>query len=455
MTTSSDSPLQPQKILKLLQADGLLGRSLKGFEPRQQQQDMMSNIINAYNHNYISLIEAGTGTGKSLAYLIPALLWAAKCNERTVISTNTITLQEQLIDKDIPYLLKAFDLHLKVVLVKGMGNYLCLRKLEDAHMELHLFPNDENQEIEKIEAWRQTTTDGSRSEMPFVPSPTTWDRVGAESEACLHHECPYYQQCYFFKARKQAQDAHLLIVNHHLLFTDLMKRADQNNYTETAILPVYKRVVLDEAHHIEDIATEYFASRLSRMDLMRIFAKLAADKHSLVQGKLVLLKEKIHSIFKKGMPHSVTQILSRLTIDLPALRHALNDRIHQTFDALASFIHNIKQPFHSILQGETTAPTEQKLRLLNEHLEHPEWKGKILPLAQRLIENLKNYQQILHSLEIDIKLIDHERLHEQTKNIRLDIQASAIRLDTAISLLNHFFPHGKILPECVGLKISL
>ena len=102
----------------------------------------------------------------------------------------------------------------------------------------------------------------------------------------LHNECPHYQQCYFYKARKQAQDAHLLIANHHLLFADLMKRADTENYHETAILPAYKRIILDEAHHIEDIATEYFASRLNRLDLMKVLSRLAVDKQSASQGKL-------------------------------------------------------------------------------------------------------------------------------------------------------------------------
>ena len=435
--------LQAQKIVKLIQADGLLCRALKGFEPRLQQQKMMTNVIDAYNHDHISLIEAGTGTGKSLAYLIPALLWAAKCNERTVISTNTITLQEQLIHKDIPHLLETLNLQLKVVLVKGMNNYLCLRKLEDAHMELHLFPSEDNQDIEKIEAWRQTTIEGSRSEMPFVSSPGVWDRVGAESEACLHHECPYYQQCYFFKARRQAQEAQLLVVNHHLLFSDLVRRADQDNYSETAILPAYKRIILDEAHHIEDIATEYFASRLSRLDLMRVLARLAADKHSPAQGKLLLLKEKIHSFFRKGPPQDVAKIITRLTIDLPALRHSLIERIHQAFDQFAQFIDYIKQPFNPVQQEESLSPTEQKLRLLEEHLKHVKWKENVLPYAQKLIESLKQYQQVLHGLEADLKLIKHDRLQEQTKSIRLDIQALAMRLDTAVDLLNNFFAEWK------------
>lgn len=443
MTISSPPILQVQKILKLIQAEGLLSRSLKGFEPRPQQQSMMANIIEAYNQNQIALIEAQTGTGKSLAYLIPALIWAAKCNERTVISTNTIALQEQLIQKDIPNLLESLNLNLKAVLVKGMNNYLCLRKLEDAHTELHFFPSDENKEIDKIEAWRQSGSgEGSRSEMPFVPSAAAWERVGAESEACLHHECPHYQQCYFFKARRQMQEAQILVVNHHLLFTDLMRRADQNNYGETAILPAYKRIILDEAHHIEDIATEYFATRLSRFDLMRVLARLAADKHAAVQGKLPLLKEKIHSVFKKGIPSDVGKIITLLTIDLPASRHVLNDKIHHSFDAFSKFVDYIKQPFNG-LQEEALGPSEKKLRLLEEHINHPKWKEDILPHAQSLVEALKQYQQVINSLEADLKSIDHDRLHEQTKSVRLDIQALAIRLETSINLLHHFFSEWK------------
>ena len=132
-------PVAARENLKLIKPMALSSQ-LKGFEPRLQQQKMMANVIDAYNHDQIALIEAGTGTGKSLAYLIPAMIWAARRNERTVISTNTITLQEQLLHKDIPHLLQALNLQLKVVLVKGMNNYVCLRKFEDAQTELRLFP---------------------------------------------------------------------------------------------------------------------------------------------------------------------------------------------------------------------------------------------------------------------------------------------------------------------------
>lgn len=429
--------LSAEKILTLIQPEGILSRNLKGFESRPQQQSMMTNIIDAYNQDSIALIEAGTGTGKSLAYLIPALIWAARFNERTVISTNTITLQEQLVNKDIPNLLNALNLNLKAVLIKGMNNYLCLRKLEDAQTEMRLFPSEESAEIDKIDEWRHQTTEGSRSSLAFVPSPATWDRVGAESEACSHHECPYYQQCFFFKARKQAQDAHILIVNHHLLFADLVRRADTNNYSEASILPAYKRIILDEAHHIEDIATEYFAARLHRIELMRTLGRLASERHSQQPGKLPILKEKLQSLYHKAPPREMLQLINRLTIDLPALRHQLHEQINQTFDSFAHFIESIKHPANHLL-GEEVSITEQKLRILNEHMNHLKWKEEIHPHADRLITSLKQYRQSISALEADLKLIENDRLQEQTKGIRLDIQSLALRLDTSISLLNHF-----------------
>lgn len=440
MTAASTTslPLQKEKILALVEEGGLLSRNMKGFEPRMQQQQMMANVVDAFNYDQIALIEAGTGTGKSLAYLIPAMIWALRYNERTVISTNTITLQEQLLHKDIPQLLEVLNIKLKVVLVKGMNNYVCLRKFEDAKSELMLFPGDDREEIDKLAECLKHASEGSRSDLSFIPSASTWDRVGAESEACLHSECPYYQQCYFYKARKQAQDAHLLIANHHLLFADLMKRADDENYDDTAILPDYKRIVLDEAHHIEDIATEYLADRLNRLDLMRILRRLAVEKQTSTPGKLFALKEKIQLFFRKSPPHSITQVMNRLAIDLPAMRLDLNDKIHQAFDTFAQFISDIKLPFQSS-EDLPAQPPENKLRLLDVHHKHPKWNEEIIPKAQTLMESLKKYHQEINGVEADLKQIDNDRLHEQTKSTRLDIQALALRLDAAATLLNNFF----------------
>lgn len=435
-TTENLPDLNTEQIVKLVQEGGLLPNAVKGFECRPQQQMMMRNVIKAYNEDLIALIEAGTGTGKSLAYLIPALICALQWKERTVISTHTITLQEQLVYKDIPHLLNILNLKLKVVLAKGMNNYLCLRKLEDAQTELRLFPSEESEEIQKIEKWSQSTVEGSRSELPFIPSMSAWDRVGAESDACPHHECPYYQQCFFFKARKQANDAHIVVVNHALLFADLVRRAETNNYEEAAILPVYKRVVLDEAHHIEEMATDYFADRLHRLELMRILGRLSTEKHQKAQGKLPMLKEKLQLLFNKTPPRDIASIVSRLTIDLPALRHILNEQIHQTFDSFADFVEQMRA--NSGQSSEEGFSSENKLRVLQTHQASTNWNENISPQTNKLVATLKQYKQGIDSIETDLLLLDNDRIKEHTKGMRLDIQSLLLKIEAATQFLSTF-----------------
>lgn len=436
MTTEKtfEKGLDPERILKTIKPDGLLARTIKGFEARPQQQMMMAKIIDAYNHDQITLIEAGTGTGKSLAYLIPALAWAAKCKERTVISTKTINLQEQLIQKDIPHLLNALNLKLKAVLVKGIGNYVCLRKLEEAQLELRLFPSEEAEEVEKIAMWSKTTSEGSRSTLPFKASFAAWERVCAEGEACSANQCPHFQQCFFFNARKEAQDAQILVVNHHLLLADLAKRDDLNNYNDPCILPSYKRVILDEAHHIEELATDHFATRLHRLDLNRLMGRLASEKQGVQQGKLPLLKSKIQSFYHTVPPKEIHAIIDLLNIQLPALRHRLQEAANQAFDTLADFIDVINV---SAIQPDEGI-SEKKLRLLESHQTSTKWQQEVNPRSTALIEVLKEYCQTLVGMEGELKTIENERLQEQTKGVRTDIQGLWSRLESAITLLRHF-----------------
>lgn len=430
MSEQKPTILHPEKMATLLQPQGTLSRMLKGFEPREPQRKMLNNVVEAYNCNQIALIEAGTGTGKSMAYLLPALIWAFKTQERTVISTNTIPLQEQLVNKDIPNLLKALNITLKVVLVKGMNNYVCLRKLEDLQFELPFLPPEEKVEIEKINVWKKTTLDGTRSDLPMIPSHGVWERIGAEHEACPQKECPYYQDCYFFRARRHAQEAHILVANHHLLFADIARRAETNNYNELAVLPSYKRVIIDEAHHIEEIATEYFASRLHRIELMRTMGRLASDKLGHL-GRLHILKEKIQTFFNKTPPSSFSDIMLRLNLDLPAMRNQLLDQINATFDAFIQFMAWMKnQP-----QEE---PQELKLRLLKEHQASSYWQDEIEPKVQLLISTLMQYSVSLNGLEAQLKLVENDKFQEWTKGPRTDILALSSRLETAVSHLKEF-----------------
>jgi len=425
--------LNVEAALTILSPEGPLAKALKGFEARIEQKDMMRNVLDAYNKDQLTLIEAGTGTGKSLAYLIPAILWAAETGERTVISTNTITLQEQLLNKDIPLVTKALNLSLKAVLVKGMHNYLCIRKFEESQHELLLLPPQEAEEMQKIEAWQASTQDGSRSTLPFSPSPSVWEKVSAENDTCNRNACPYFQQCHFFKARKQASEAQILIVNHHLLFADLVCRKDNDNFKDQAILPSYTRIILDEAHNIEDIATDYFASRISQMDLMRQTARLASEKKGQSHGKLPLLKDKIIGHYRNNFSNDVSSILNRLNMDLPGLRRDLLQQSHEAFNAFFEFTHSFQ-----ISSSEEHSFGESKLRILPHHHQHKYWKERLIPLSQQLCTSIQRYAQALTGLINDLKLLKNPVLDELIKGICFEILALTERLVGTCAIIERF-----------------
>jgi len=434
--------LDVKKALKIIQHGGLLSQALPGYEPREQQQKMMHNIIDAYNEDNIALIEAGTGTGKSFAYLIPAILWAAQQKERTVISTGTIALQEQLLHKDIPFILKALNIELKAVLVKGMSNYLCLRKLHDLKDQYLLYPVNEQEELRKLDSWGQTTKDGSRSSLPFAPTGATWEKVCAESDTCNSRKCPFYQECHFFKARKTAEDAQLLVVNHHLLFADLTRRAENDNYKDPAVLPLYNRVIIDEAHHIEDIATEYFASNVNRLGLMRIMGRLNAEKGAEGIGKLPALKQKIQDTYKsKSIPSAITILLSRLTIDLPGAREQLMTHLVQMFDAFTEFM-------RSQVASDSNDDSNSKLRLKGLHLSHFLWKDEVCTGVTRFIETAQRYTQIIDSTLEDLKNYEDDILKENISGVIFEIHALKNRLIESCESLTRFVVM-KELPEKV------
>jgi ATP-dependent DNA helicase DinG len=418
--TTLQSRLDPEKVAALLNQDGPFSMMLKGYESREEQKKMLLDILQAYNEDQIALIEAGTGTGKSVAYLIPAILWAVQQKERTVISTHTITLQEQLLSKDIPLVTKALGASIKAVLVKGISNYLCLRKLEEAVSERMLMTSDEATELDRIEQWSQSTRDGSRSSLPMVPSPQMWEKVCAESDTCSAKRCHHYQDCHFFKARNNAQDANILVVNHHLLFADL---ASDNN-----ILPEFARIVIDEAHHIEDVATEFFASKTSQLNMLRIVGRLAAEKGGKTQGKLALLKMKIMEYYRsREEPEEIHQIISLLNIDLPALRHDLLKEIVDTFESFQGFMGHL-----------SSSEDEHRLRIRQEHLTHPFWPGEVLPNIDRLIQITSRYNATLESIEKQFKQLDDPALNENTHGARQEISAMRARLDDNCLTLKKF-----------------
>ncbi|HLO24806.1 MAG TPA: DEAD/DEAH box helicase, partial [Geobacteraceae bacterium] len=256
---------------------GLLATHLKDFEYREEQSRMAFAVAEAFNEDRVAMIEAGTGTGKSLAYLLPALLWSVRNRERVVISTNTINLQEQLTKKDIPFLRKHCGHEFRAVLVKGRSNYLCKRKLEGVESEPALIRDEGAAELEAIVAWSRTTADGCRGDLSFIPRNEVWEEVCCEADQCNRVKCPHYAHCFFYSARREAAGADLLIVNHALLMADVAVR-QETGYGTMAILPPFERLIFDEGHHLEDVATGYLSSQTSRQGLLRILGRLQHPK---------------------------------------------------------------------------------------------------------------------------------------------------------------------------------
>jgi ATP-dependent DNA helicase DinG len=281
--------LNAARILGDLREGGNVAVSLEQFEPRQAQLDLMELIIDCFNDDAIGAAEAGTGVGKSFAYLLPSLHFAVETGERVVISTATITLQQQLFGKDIPLVVNATGIPVKAALVKGRGNYLCRNRLNDALSEPELALSEEQDELERIVRWAQTSKTGGRDELALTPAENIWSRVCSDSELCMGKHCPQQDRCFIVALRKEAAAASIVVVNHHLLFADLVARREGAGYEAAVVLPPYSRVIIDEAHTIEAAATSFFSKEFSRVGILRYLGRLHRERRGLRSGLLARL----------------------------------------------------------------------------------------------------------------------------------------------------------------------
>lgn len=268
------------EVTDILGPDGSIARRLSRYELRPQQLAMADAVATAIRDSKHLVVEAGTGVGKSFAYLVPTILAATQAEAaenaeknplRVVISTHTISLQEQLIHKDLPLLNSVIPREFSAVLVKGRGNYVSLRRLHKALARGgSLFDtHDAMQELRAIRDWSETTLDGSRNELSFQPSLAVWDEVMSDHGNCMGRNCPMYKKCFYYQDRRRAQNAQILIVNHALFFSDLaLRRAG------VSILPDYDVVVLDEAHTVEAVAADHLGIRLTSGQIEYLLNKL-------------------------------------------------------------------------------------------------------------------------------------------------------------------------------------
>lgn len=393
-----DVRLDPFAVVATLGAEGEIARVLGQFEDRPSQRDMAAYIADAYNDGGIQLLEAGTGVGKSFAYLVPALAWARANGERTVVSTNTINLQEQLVGKDLPMLRRALatEEHTpSFALLKGWRNYLCLARLASAEAaQRTLLEQEHLAELYDLSAWAAHTADGTLSDLPVPPSPEVWDEVSAEADLCTRMKCPHYERCFLFKARRRAADADVVVVNHHLLAADLAVRQASDNWVEAAVLPPYQRLILDEAHHLEDVAAKHLGAQVSSRNVRRLLARFERNGRGLLPtllrelaGRDDLLSRASHDlVVQRLMPgiadahRAADQLFDRLRArvgDQAGGQVRLTDEfaeddiwpagLARELDAVTTVFKSLKEQIETVADRlEQVEETERRAQLLRE-----------------------------------------------------------------------------------------
>ena len=273
---------------ELLGADGPFARELPNFAPRVAQQQMAQAVAQAIAGRDTLVAEAGTGTGKTYAYLVPALL----SGERVIVSTGTKTLQDQLYFRDLPKVRSVLGARLKTALLKGRANYLCLYRLDQTVREGARFDHTQASQLATIRAWSARTRRGDRMELAEVPEESPlWPRVTSTPENCLGVECAFFDDCHVVKARREALEADVVVVNHHLLFADLALK--QEGFGE--ILPGAAAFILDEAHQIPELAGQFFSQSVSARQLTDL-AQDALSECSGITGAIGLLLEPVEAM---------------------------------------------------------------------------------------------------------------------------------------------------------------
>ncbi len=397
---SEIKPLDGDALSAILEPGGEFSKYFKNFEYRPQQVDMLHSVSSAFSNQNHLLVEVGTGTGKSFAYLIPSAFWALENNHRVVISTNTIALQDQLINKDIPDLCAALDIPLRAVVIKGRANYLCPRRLEAIR-----FRGPESKEemrvIAKILVWIEAGGDGDRTRLN-LNSPMEreiWQRLSADDENCNAETCMSKAggMCPFYQVRQAAQTAHLLVVNHALLLSDVV--------TGSRVLPPYEYLIIDEGHHLEDASTNTLSYRITQNDMQRMLRELGSVSSGVI-GRLVT---SLKNTLKPSDFASAYSICQRITDLAFRLEHDWNT----FFDALQAFLES-ERDFQPI------GMYAQQVRVLPATRTVPAWSDVEI-----------QYDQANETMDLLVKLVK-----EFLKDLSDTIESPAEDLEEAIGSLS-------------------
>lgn len=431
--------------------DGPLARAFDGYEVRQSQVEMALAVWRAFSTSRHAVIESGTGTGKSMAYLVPAVLWARERNEKVVVSTNTINLQEQLIHKDLPDLSRALGVRFSFTLVKGRANYICRRKLAYVANEADDTSADPSlrEVLAALLAELPKVATGSRSDFRTVVPAALWDRIASDSMSCLRAKCPYLSLCYFAKARAEMEEADILVTNHHLLFSDLALRTAFPGAPGARVLPDYRYVIFDEAHNAPEVAAERLGRRASLGQMRRACQDLVRTEQER-RGEGGLLPSLRLRLFRGagGAPEGDVAAIARLVDTAAEGVKRLRDSVEWFFDSLVRAMgqgsSNGEQHERECQrererererQGERERSGQRAVRLKGQLTTSPVWQEEVTPGAERVIIRAGEVARDLGSI-LDSFADLGDDADEDLQGVMADLQGVAARISSEATALD-------------------
>lgn len=403
-------PFEPDDAAALLSKEGPLAVKFDSYEERTSQLEMAKSVAEALTNNHHLIVEAGTGTGKSLAYLVPSIRHALATGERVVVATHTINLQEQIRQRDIPLLQEILNTPFRIAVLKGRNNYVCLRKVATGVNSQGLMGEPgERLFYSRMLTWLLETDAGDREELSLQgPQGEYWNRVASDTDSCINKKCPWFRNCYYFKNRSAAEQADVVITNHSLVFSDIK--------SEHRVLPAYNYLVIDEAHHMEDEATKHLGQEATYHQVTGVLNRLARDGR---QGLLIQMRTMLGLQTEWASLAAILDQMTEKTLEMKGKTEEMF-RLMQQF----TLDHAGKRE-----AGRVT------VRLSQQHFPMPMWEAILSSF-----DNLQTEQALLRGLMMKLEMEGSEFTDdEQIANPITDISGQVQELDRLIMTMTRFF----------------
>ncbi|MDI6786344.1 MAG: helicase C-terminal domain-containing protein [bacterium] len=440
-------------IKEIFAKNGAISQRLENYHYRSQQVEMAEKIKEIIDSKLHLIVEAGTGVGKSLAYLVPFIFWAHKENKKVVISTYTKVLQEQIINQDIPFLKETLGINFSYALCLGGENYLCRRKLYKSETYGLFDSFNEVEEFKRIYEWQKYSKDGFRLELEFEPSWNVWSKVCRESDLCLGKKCIYRKECFYQKARLRQQKADILVINHHLFFANII--------SGNQILPKYEAVVFDEAHNLEDVATQYLGIEVSNTSLKYLLDNIYNPKSqkglirrikNLEDSSRIKIEKEVDEV-RMSSEILFGNILEKFILNERPIRirerNFVENIIHEPLTRLTSHLYEIYRALEEEEEKKEVEASFKRCQIANDALSVilcQEYADYVYWLE--IIQKVKGQRIALHGNPISVS---------QELNLRVFEETAPIVLTSATLSTNNSFTYIKSrlgLEKCQELLLD-